>query len=67
MNDLIGSLKVGCDVIVLEGQFEGLCGSILDVVKLGHRTQYMVSLENGEFALYYRQQLSPLQRPSTSE
>jgi hypothetical protein len=63
----IDRLKVGDLVIVLGGEFEGLCGTIFDLVTVGSRIQYSVSMENGEYAVYQRSELALLESSPTDK
>lgn len=67
MNPALGPLKVGDLVIVLDGEFEGLCGTILNLVEIGSRIQYAVSMENGAHIVYQRSELALLKSSPTDK
>ena len=60
-------LKVGDAVIVLGGKFEGLCASVVDLVSIGSRIEYAVSIENGHYAVYQRSELALLKSSPAEE
>jgi hypothetical protein len=55
------ALKVGDVVLVLGGEFEGLCGNVVDLVSIGSRIEYAVSIETGHYAVYQRSELALLE------
>jgi hypothetical protein len=60
------SLKVGTQIIMLAGVYEGLCGKVFDLVHVGSRSEYAVALENGQYVLVQGAELARLEPPERS-